>query len=325
MKSCAELTRFRKHKIMRDMLSCVNLNPQNFMQIIFVDENLSNKKPVPNMQHFWLDCPSSIIQTIEADVLQGIKSFLLFCVPKNKEKAFEFTCNTVQQIKSHFGNKIFLACDLCLCGMTHDGHCGFIDTNKQLINNHATVEVLARNALGFAKSGADCIAPSDMQDGRIKAIRGILNDHGFDDISIMSYSTKFASNYYSAFRTIYQSGIDKNSPLKDRKTYQIDFRNTKDAILSSIRDELEGADILMVKPIIRYLDIVKEIQATCKLPLAGFHVSTECVSLNLLANHEYGDLASLFMEDWIAIKRSGIDIIITYNARMVRLWANKGE
>ena len=325
MKYLAGLTRFRKHETMRGMLSSVSLRPQNFMQIIFVDENLSNKKPVPNIEYFWLDSPFSIIETIQGDISQGIKSFLLFCVPKNKEKAFEFTCNTVQQIKNHFGSKIFLACDLCLCGMTHDGHCGFIDTNKQLIDNHTTVEFLARNAIEFAKSGADCIAPSDMQDGRIKAIREILNDHGFDDISIMSYSTKFASNYYSAFRTIYQSGIDKNSPLKDRKTYQIDFCNTKDAILSSIRDELEGADILMVKPIIRYLDIVKEIQATCKLPLAGFHVSTECVSLNLLANNGYGDLASLFMEDWIAIKRSGVDVIITYNARMVKQWVNKGE
>ena len=175
------------------------------MQIIFVDENLTQHKAVPNMEHFWLDSATSVIKTIEDDITQGIRAFLLFCVGKNKEGTIAFTNKTIRTIKERFGKEILLACDLCLCGITTDGHCVFIDTHTCLIDNHKTVEVLAKYALEFAKSGADCIAPSDMRDGRIQAIRSILNENGFDVTSIMSYSTKFASNYYSAFRTIYNS------------------------------------------------------------------------------------------------------------------------
>lgn len=323
MKHHSSLTRLRTHKVMRELLSNVVLNPTNFMQIIFVDENLTERKPIPNMEHFWIDSSASICETILQDTTQGINSFLLFCVAKEKSKAIDFTCQTIHHIKQQFGNKILLACDLCLCGITNDGHCGFLDSHTHIIDNHHTVEVLANYALEFAKAGADCIAPSDMRDGRVNAIRTILNENDFDNISIMSYSTKFASNYYSAFRAIYNSGIDISSPLQDRKTYQISPNNQKDAVLASIRDEAEGADILMVKPIVRYLDIVKDVRKECLLPIAGFHVSTECVSLNLLAASGYGTLPKLFMEDWLAIKRAGVDVIISYTSRMVKQWINE--
>jgi porphobilinogen synthase len=159
-----------------------------------------------------------------------------------------------------------------------------------------------------------------MRDGRVASIRQKFNENGFENIAIISYSTKFASNYYGAFREIYKSGINKNSSLQDRKTYQIDYRNKSDALLSSLRDEAEGADILMVKPIIRYLDIALAIKNQSNLPLCGFHVSSECVSLNLLASEDYATLPELFLEDWHAIKRSGVDLIISYNARMVKAW-----
>ncbi|MFT4968166.1 MAG: porphobilinogen synthase [Candidatus Deianiraeaceae bacterium] len=320
MQHYSNLTRFRTHPITRDLVSSVYLQPSSFVQIIFVDERLQAKKAVPNLDNFWIDTPSTILQTISNDVSQGIGTFMLFCVARNKEDSIAFTCNIITKIKQKYGNDILLICDLCLCGITQDGHCGFIDNTTHLINNHQTVERLSQNALEFAKSGADCIAPSDMRDGRVSAIRKLLNQNSYDNTSIMSYSAKFASNYYSAFRTIYSSNIDENSPLQSRKTYQIDPRNPNDAILSSIRDEKEGADILMVKPIMRYLDIAKDIKKECKLPLSGFHVSTECVSLNLLSQTGYGKISNLFLEDWTAIKRSGVDIIISYNARMLTQW-----
>lgn len=321
MKYNATLTRYRNSPHIRNLLAKTVLSPQNFVQVIFVDENLAESMPAKNLEHFWIDSQTSVLETIKNDTRNGVSAFMLFCVPKKKSDAVNFTKSVISNIKIYFKSDIYLICDLCLCNISPDNHCGIIDERKHLLDNDLTVKQLAEMALEFAQSGADCIAPSDMRDGRINAIRTILNENNFDDVQIMSYSTKFASNYYSAFRNIYKSGIDKESPLQDRKTYQIDYRNTSDAILSSMRDETEGADILMVKPIVRYLDIVRQIKSLSHLPIAGFHVSSECVSLNLLAENEYGRLADLFLEDWHAIKRADIDIIISYCARMVKQWA----
>lgn len=312
------LSRIRNNSVIRDLTSSVSLHASNFIQVLFVDETLLQIKPVQHMNGFWIDTPTTISDTIRSDLSVGISAFILFCVAKDKHNALSFSESIVRGIKKEFGDKVFLICDLCLCGETHDGHCGFMNANLNLIDNTKTVAKLAEHALRLAQSGADCIAPSDMQDGRVLAIRQKLNDNNFAHILIMSYSTKFSSNYYSAFRTIYNSGIAKNSPLQDRKTYQIDPRNPKDALLSSIRDEQEGADILMVKPIIRYLDIVRDIQSTCHLPLAGFHVSTEVVSINLLVSGGYGTMKDLLLEDWYAIKRAGVQMIITYTARLLK-------
>ena len=321
MHQYATLARQRISPHIRNLLGGQVLSPQNFVQILFVDENISEVTPVKNMAHFWLDTQASVINTIANDLKQGINSFMLFCVAKNKENAMNFTAKIVSNIKSYFKSDVYLICDLCMCNISHDNHCGIINPATHLIDNNDTVKKLTEMALIFASSGADCIAPSDMRDGRIASMRDALNENGFENTAIISYSTKFASNYYSAFRDIYKSGIAKNSPLQDRKTYQIDYRNKTDALLSSIRDENEGADILMVKPIIRYLDIAIEIKNRCNLPLCGFHVSSECVSLNLLANNGYGNLPDLFLEDWHAIKRSGVDFIISYCSRMVKTWA----
>lgn len=320
MPEYSTLTRQRNASHFRNLLA-QHLNLQNFVQILFVDESLQEPMLVRNFANFWIDSPSSVLKTIKNDIAQGIHCFLLFCVAKNKENATIFTKSVISNIKSYFKSDIYLICDLCLCNISHDGHCGVISPQKNLIENHQTIEILKKMALEFASAGADCIAPSDMRDGRVFAIRNTLNENGFENIAIISYSTKFASNYYGAFRDIYKSGISKNSPLKDRKTYQIDFRNQNDALLSSVRDEAEGADILMVKPAIRYLDIISQIKASCNLPVCAFHVSSECVSLNLLSQVDYASLPDLFLEDWHAIKRSGANFIICYNARMFKAWA----
>lgn len=308
-------TRLRQNKIFRNLNSEVTLCPSKFIQPIFVDENLTTQKLFTPISGMKIDCQSSIIQTIEGDVQQGIQSFILFCIAKERGNQEAFTCKIIEKIKKHFGDKIFLIADVCLCNETADSHCGYISEKSGFIDNAKTVEVLAQHALFYAQAGCDCIAPSDMRDGRIDAIRQILNKNGFDFISIISYSAKFASNYYGAFREIYNSKIDQNSPLKDRKSYQIDFQNGSDAILSSMRDENEGADMLMVKPATKYLDIIKELSLQTHLKISAFHVASECVALELLAKNGYANLDNLYFEDWTAITRAGASVIISYKSR----------
>lgn len=308
-------TRLRQNKIFRNLNSEVTLCPSKFIQPIFVDENLTTQKPFEAISGMKIDCQTSIIQTIESDTKQGIQSFILFCIAERKENQEEFTCKIIEKIKKIFGNKIFLIADVCLCNETADNHCGYISEKSGFIDNAKTVEVLAKHALSYAHAGCDCVAPSDMRDGRINAIRQILNEHGFDCISIISYSAKFSSNYYGAFREIYNSKIDANSPLQDRKSYQIDFRNGNDAIASSMRDEAEGCDMLMVKPATKYLDIIKTISLQTNLKVSAFHVASECVALELLAKNGYATLENLYFEDWTAINRAGASVIISYKSR----------
>ena len=308
-------TRFRQNKIFRNLNSEVTLCPSKFIQPIFVDENLDKQKPFEAISGMKIDCQTSIIQTIEEDVAQGIQSFILFCIAERKENQEAFTCKIIEKIKKHFGNEVFLIADVCLCNETQDNHCGYISGKSGFIDNAKTVEVLANHALSYAQAGCDCVAPSDMRDGRIASIRNILNKNGFDFISIISYSAKFASNYYGAFREIYNSKIDANSPLGDRKTYQIDFRNGSDAIVSSMRDEAQGADMLMVKPAVRYLDIIKTLSLQTHLTVSAFHVASECVALELLAKNGYATLENLYFEDWTAIIRAGASVVISYKSR----------
>ena len=308
-------TRFRQNKIFRNLNSQTTLCPSKFIQPIFVDENLIIQKPFAAISGMKIDCEDSIIQTIESDIGQGIQSFILFCIAKEKMNQEAFTCKIIEKIKKSFGNEIFLIADVCLCNETKDNHCGYILEKSGFIDNAKTVEVLSKHALSYAQAGCDCIAPSDMRDGRIASIRNILNKNGFDFISIISYSAKFASNYYGAFREIYNSKIDENSPLSDRKTYQIDFRNGNDAISSSMRDEAEGCDMLMVKPATKYLDIIKELSLQTHLKISAFHVASECVALELLAKNGYANLENLYFEDWTAISRAGSSVIISYKSR----------
>ncbi len=308
-------TRFRQNKIFRNLNSEITLCPSKFIQPIFVDENLTEQRIFEPIAGMKIDDENSIFKTIEQDISQEIKSFILFCIAKERKNQESFTCKIIEKIKKNFGNTIFLIADVCLCNETLDGHCGFISEKSKFIDNAKTVKVLAKHALSYAQSGCDCVAPSDMRDGRIGAIREILNKNGFDFISIISYSAKFASNYYGAFRDIYNSKISVQSPLKNRESYQIDFRNGNDAILSSLRDENQEADMLMVKPATKYLDVIKELSLQTHLKISAFHVASECVSLELLAKSGYAKLENLYFEDWCAINRSGASVIISYKAR----------
>ncbi len=212
-------------------------------------------------------------------------------------------------LKQRFGDELYVITDICLCAYTTHGHCGLLD--HDVVLNDPSLEVLARMALTHAQAGADMVAPSDMMDGRIKALRTKLDENGFENTSIMSYATKFASAYYGPFREAADSAPGKG----DRKSYQMDFRNPHEALREAKLDEGEGADIIMVKPALAYLDIIRLVRKNTNLPVACYNVSAEYTMVKMAAKAGFIDEARIVMENMYAFKRAGAGIVITYHAR----------
>lgn len=313
--------RLRANTHIRDLAAEVFLSHKEFIQPLFVDESLTERLASDVLTGVYSDTQESILTQIEADILRGVSKFLLFPVPTSRyttDFQFDFATKTVARIKEKFGDTIWLACDLCLCSYTTHGHCGVLNTAETRILNTETCHILADYALELAKAGADCIAPSDMMDGRVGAIRQKLNKNGFDFVAIMSYSAKFASHFYGPFRDVCKSSPSKNENLRDRKTYQMDFRNGADALLSSLRDAAEGADILMVKPALPYLDILTKLKQQSALPIAVYHVSGEYAAIELMAKNGLIDADAAHLEVWTACKRAGASAIISYKARLAK-------
>ena len=309
--------RLRANPHIRDLVAEVSVSQNDLIQPIFVDETLSERAAVKNMSGVFSDTEGSILSQIESDLKAGVTKFLLFPVPKDRFETnfrFDFAQNVVSKIKSTFGDALWLINDVCLCSYTTHGHCGVLDTEGSKMLNAESVKILADYALGLAQAGADCIAPSDMTDGRIGAIRQILDQNRLENTSIMSYSSKFASNFYGPFRDVCKSS-PTGTALKNRKTYQIDYRNGSDALRSSIRDAAEGADFLMVKPGLPYLDIVTKLSQKTDLPIIVYHVSGEYAAIDLLAQNDLIDKMAAHLEIWTAFKRAGATGIITYAAR----------
>jgi porphobilinogen synthase len=311
------LRRLRANAHIRDLVAEITVSQSDLIQPIFVDETLSEREPVKNMSGVFSDTGRSILHQIESDLKAGVTKFLLFPVPKDRFETnfkFDFAQNVVANIKKEFGDALWLINDVCLCSYTAHGHCGVLNTEGSKMLNAESVKILADYALGLAQAGADCIAPSDMTDGRIGAIRQILDKNNLETTSIMSYSSKFASNFYGPFRDVCKSS-PTGTRLKNRKTYQIDYRNGNDAVRSSIRDAEEGADFLMVKPALPYLDIVTKLSQKTDLPIIAYHVSGEYAAIDLLAQNDLIDKMAAHLEIWTACKRAGATGIITYAAR----------
>ena len=320
--------RIRANSHIRELAATVSLNHKEFIQPLFLDGSITRQTPIATLSEINSDTPDSLLQQIESDVKKGISKFLLFPVPEKKTANnfdYNFVTNTIQQIKKIFGNSVWIAADVCLCAYTSHGHCGILNAAGDKVLNDASVKELASYALQLAQAGADCIAPSDMMDGRIGAIRNILDNNGFDDVSIMSYSAKFSSQFYGPFRDACKSTPGSNCNIHNRKTYQASSFNKNDAILSTLRDIEEGADIVMVKPALPYLDIIHELSQTVKHPLAAYHVSGEYQSIELLAQNNIIERDKAHIEIWTALKRGGANIIISYAARHAKEWMEKME
>ncbi len=315
--------RLRTNEHIRDLAAEVYVSHKDFVQPIFVDESITERQEVKHLTGVYSETIDSLLKQTEKDIAAHVTKFLLFPIPIKKEDKdfnYDFAVSATEKIKSAFGNSIWLANDVCLCSYTVHGHCGILNQEGTKLLNDETVKTLAAYSLQLAQGGSDCIAPSDMSDGRIGAIRNSLDSSGHNHVASMSYAAKFASSFYGPFRDVCKSTPNSNIQLNNRSTYQLDFRNTKDAIASALRDAHEGADILMVKPAGPYLDIVQTLSTTTNKPLAVYHVSGEYAALESLAAQQLGERSLLHTEMWTAFKRAGADIIISYAAREAKGW-----
>lgn len=318
--------RIRKSPILRNLTRSVSIDPGKLIQPLFVVEGIQKKEPIPGLTGVYRDTPESLIQQVEADLERGVRSFLLFGVPGSKsEKNFDptFTARQISELKKKFGDRIFLSVDVCLCSSTTHGHCGILNDAHDHVMNSETVEALAEAALAYARAGADCVAPSDMMDHRIGAIRETLDQQGLHQTLIMSYSAKFHSGFYGPFRVAADSAPKGEMKIRDRATYQIDPANPMDAYRSSVRDMEEGADILMVKPGLPYLDVIRDLSSQIPLPWAVYEVSGEFAAIELMAEKGLVDARRAHLESWTAFFRAGAQMIITYGARSAKEWMEK--
>lgn len=315
--------RLRASENLRSMVRETRISKSDLIYPMFVVEGENIKNPVesmPNVYQYSLDRMDEILNEVEKS---GISGILIFGVPKHKnEYATEayndngITQQAVRYIKKNYPSLIIIA-DVCLCEYTSHGHCGVVCGEKIL--NDETLPLLSKMAVSLAKAGADIIAPSDMMDGRVSAIRNALDENGFIDTPILSYSAKFASAYYSPFRDAAESAPE----FGDRKTYQMDYANGREALREIADDISEGADMVMVKPALAYLDIIKSAREKFDLPLVAYNVSGEYAMVKAAAQNGWIDEKKIVSENMIAIKRAGADIIITYHALDVAKWIDE--
>ena len=326
--------RLRVDTHIRELTASVKLSHKSFIQPLFVDEGISSPREVNGLPGVEVDTSSSILYSIEQSIKGGATKFLLFPVPANKKEQdfdFSFATSVVKSIKENFGNDLWLATDVCLCSYTTHGHCGILNDDHSALLNNKTVDVLSKYAAQLANAGADCIAPSDMMDGRNAAIRNMLDALAFDNVSIMSYSAKFSSQFYGPFRDACHSAPNTNAlpsgrqGLKNRKSYQLSPLNINDAIASSLRDEKEGADILMVKPAALCTDVIAALKQHTLKPVAAYHVSGEYAAVESLAEKGLLNREAAQLEVWTALTRAGADIIISYAAKHAKEWIERME
>lgn len=317
--------RLRSSPQIRELSASIHLSHKSFIQPLFVNEDLTQPAPIKALNGMQSDTKDSVLQTIQNDLANGITKFLLFPVPAKKAVDnfdFSFAVKTAETIKHAFGDQIWLAVDLCLCSYTTHGHCGILNEKQTKLLNNETVEILSKYASQLANAGVDCIAPSDMMDGRIAAIRSALNDSSFDHVGIMSYAAKFSSQFYGPFRDACNS-TPNSAGLKNRKTYQISPTNLGDAIASSLRDDKEGADILMIKPAALYTDVIAALRSRSSKPLAAYHVSGEYASIEHMVQLGFMERREAHLEVWTALMRSGANMIISYAARNAKAWIDE--
>ena len=315
------LRRLRANAKIREILQENRLDIRDFIYPLFAIESngKSVKNEIKSLDGIYQLSIDNILRECEEALKRKIYHIMLFGIPQIKDSVGSsalhenaIVAKTTREIKARFGEEIIISADLCFCEYTKHGHCGILDENG-IVNNDKTLEILAKQAVILAQSGADIIAPSAMMDGQVKAIRNALDSQGFSDKIIMSYSTKFASKFYGPFRDVANSA----PTFGDRKSYQQNPANRFEAIRESLIDESEGADILMVKPAMAYLDIVRDIREKTLLPLAAYNVSGEYAMLKNAAKAGLIEYEGMLLEIMHGFKRAGADIIISYHAKEV--------
>lgn len=312
--------RFRRLRInpaIREMVRETSVAASDFIYPLFVVEGKGVKKEISSMPGVFQMSLDEILKECEIVRNLGIKAVILFGIPSLKDSVGSdalsdegIIATALRAIKDKFADLVVIT-DLCFCEYTDHGHCGILDHVHQTVDNDATLEISAKQALIHARNGADMIAPSGMMDGIIATLRGALDTNGYENLPIMAYSTKFASAYYGPFRDVAESAPS----FGDRKSYQMDPANRLEAVSESLEDEAQGADILMVKPALAYLDIIRDLREATRLPICAYNVSGEYALLKAAAKAGVIDYERVMMETLVGFKRAGADLIISYHAK----------
>ena len=312
--------RFRRLRInpaIREMVRETSVSASDFIYPLFIVEGKGVKKEISSMPGVFQMSLDEILKECEIVRNLGIKAVILFGIPSLKDSVGSdalsddgIIATALRAIKDKFADLVVIT-DLCFCEYTDHGHCGILDHVHQTVDNDATLEISAKQALIHARNGADMIAPSGMMDGIIATLRGALDLSGYENLPIMAYSTKFASAYYGPFRDVAESAPS----FGDRKSYQMDSANRLEAVSESLEDEVQGADILMVKPALAYLDIIRDLREATRLPICAYNVSGEYALLKAAAKAGVIDYERVMMETLVGFKRAGADLIISYHAK----------
>ena len=307
--------RLRTNEVIRSMVRETVVNKNELIYPLFVVEGEGIKEEISSMPNNYRFSIDMLMEEIKELYELGLKGVLIFGIPDHKDElgtsAYcegNIVSKAIMAIKKEYPDMYVIA-DVCLCEYTNHGHCGFIEDGY--VNNDKTLPLLAKTAVSYAKAGADMIAPSDMMDGRIKYIRKALDDNGFVNTVLMSYSAKYCSSFYGPFR----DAADSAPKFGDRKTYQMDPANSREALKEIMADIEEGADIIMVKPALPYLDIIKSAKDNTNIPVCAYNVSGEYSMIKAADKMGWIDGKKAAMESLVSIKRAGADIIITYFAK----------
>ena len=311
------LRRLRKGKI-KNLVRETTLSVDDLVQPIFVDENIDSPVEISSMPGIYKFPLSEVIKEAKAVAELGIPAVIIFGVPVFKDPEGSSSCGetdvvqeATRRIKEELGDELVVITDVCMCEYTSHGHCGIIDFETKEILNDPTLDVLGKIAVSHARAGADMVAPSGMMDGMVEAIRQALDSSGFENIPIMSYAAKYFSSFYGPFRDAAESGCS----FGDRSTHQMDPANSNEALREVTLDIAEGADIIMVKPALPYLDIIYRVKTDFGMPIAAYNVSGEYAMIKAAAANGWLDEKKAIYESLISIKRAGANIIITYFAK----------
>jgi porphobilinogen synthase len=315
------LRRLRRTPVLRDLVRETRLDPGDFVLPLYVQDGLEGRTPLQTMPGVERLSISESVGEAGAAAALGIPAVILFGIPSHKDEegsgAWEedgIVQLATRAIKDAHPDLLVIA-DLCLCEYTSHGHCGVVRADGS-VDNDASLELLSRTAVSQARAGADVIAPSDMMDGRVGAIRAALDEDGLTDTPILAYSAKFASAFYGPFR----DAVDSAPAFGDRRGYQMDPANGDEALREVLLDVEEGADMVMVKPALPYLDVLRRVKDTTRLPVAAFNVSGEYAMVKAAAAAGYVDERAIVLESLTSIRRAGADVVITYHAKDAARW-----
>jgi len=315
------MRRLRRTPLIRELVREVRLDRSDLIQPIFVEEGLKTEAPIPSMPGQRRQAPSTVQREVARLVDIGVKSVILFGIPSVKDDTGSAAYGpngvvqrTIQNLKDQYADDLVVLTDVCMCQYTSHGHCGLVSDGR--IDNDATLPRLAEIAVSHARAGADMVAPSAMIDGQVKTIRHALDDNGFKDVAVMAYAAKHASSFFGPFR----EAAFSTPKFGDRRTYQMDYSNPEEALREIALDIKEGADVIMVKPALSYLDIIYRAKKRFQMPTAAYNVSGEFSMIKAAAREGWIDEKSAILEVLTSIKRAGADMILTYHAMEAAEW-----